>query len=146
MNVSVSQVTIDAARRTVSAFVTDPVLVRQWQYESTLATEWRLAGRNRTLLGYEGQASEQRGNVLASEVPRRLSYSLFDPRPRLSDVTEDRFTMTYDVDDVDRATGLTIAQTHRREGDFEPLAVDEENPVLVALTSLVETLEAHGSP
>ena len=145
MSVSVSQVTIDAARGTVWAALTDPVLVKRWQYASELTTEWRVGGSIRFSNEYEGQSFEQWGTVLSFEAPRRLSYSLFAPRPGLEDVLENYFTMTYELDELDGATVLSIIQEDPRESDLEQADVDEESPVLVALKSLVEALEVGGS-
>ena len=146
MNVSLSQVTINAARSTVWAAVTDPVLVKRWQYGSDLVTEWRVGGSIRFSSEYEGRTLEQWGTVLEFEAPHRLQYSLFAPRPGLDDVAQNYFTMTYELDDADGATVLTITQEDPREGDVAEPNAHEENPVMVELKSLVEALEADATP
>lgn len=127
------------------AALTDPVLVRQWQYASELTTEWRVGGSIRFSSEYEGQTFEQWGTVLAFEAPRRLSYTLFAPRPGLEDVPENYFTMTYELDDLDGSTVLSIIQKDPRAESLDDDDAQGDNPVLVALKTLVEALEGDGS-
>jgi uncharacterized protein YndB with AHSA1/START domain len=142
MRVSTSSVTINASRAIVWAAVTIPEHVRQWQYSSELTTDWVVGHPIRFRAEFEGQVFEQWGTVLEFNAPTRLRYSLFAPRPDLEDRAENYFTMTYELSDVGDATVVTFIQEDPRvSGPAED--DDGENPVLVALRVVAESLVGH---
>lgn len=145
MRVSVSKVSVNATKGTVWKVVTDPAHVRLWQYGSVLDTDWTIGGSIRFTTEWDGQTFEQWGTVLSVDVPNRLSYSLFAPRPDLEDRAENYFTMTYELTNDDGVTVVTITQEDSRPSD-EPDDGDpnDENPVLIALKGVAESLEGHG--
>jgi uncharacterized protein YndB with AHSA1/START domain len=137
MRVSRSSVTINAPRDDVWTAVTDPDYVRQWQYNSELTTDWVVGHAIRFSAEWQGQTLEQWGTVLVFDVPIRLRYSLFAPRPGLEDRPENYFTMTYELIDVGDGTRVTFIQEDHRLDDIEDDA-DEESPVLLALRGVAE--------
>jgi uncharacterized protein YndB with AHSA1/START domain len=140
MRVSTSAITIEATPAVVWAAITLPRYVRQWQYDSEVTTDWIVGHPIRFSAQWQGQSFEQWGTVLEFEAPSRLRYSLFAPRPGLEDLPENYFTMTYELTDVDDRTRVKFIQEDPREtGEFED-AADEENPVLLALRGVAETL------
>jgi uncharacterized protein YndB with AHSA1/START domain len=141
MRVSVSRVSVNAAKGTVWKVVTDPVHVRQWQYGSVLDTNWSIGGPIRFTTEWDGQTFEQWGRVLTFDEPNKLSYSLFAPRPELEDRAENYFTMTYELTDGDGVTVLTITQEDPRPSDELDDESNDENPVLIALKGVAESLE-----
>jgi uncharacterized protein YndB with AHSA1/START domain len=148
MRTSVSSITISASPAAVWAALTDPVHVAQWQYGSVLATDWRVGRSIRFTTEWEGQTFEQWGTVLSFDEPTKLRYSLFAPRPDLADVPENYFTMTYALTREDGATKVTITQDDPRVRDESDSADgddddgDEDNPVLMALRDVAESIES----
>jgi uncharacterized protein YndB with AHSA1/START domain len=152
---STSRVVINAPAERVWQALTEPALVKQWQYGSDLLTDWSLGGPLRFHSEWEGVAYEQWGTVLEVVPHLRLVYTLFAPRPDLEDKPENYFTMTYGLEEADRVTTLTISQDDPRpapaqdesasggtaeggeEGDNAEDA-DDGSPVLNALKDLVE--------
>jgi len=142
MRVSVSKVSVNAAKGTIWKVVTEPVYVQQWQYGSVLDTDWSIGGPIRFTTEWDGQTFEQWGSVLSFDAPSKLSYSLFAPRPDLEDRPENYFTMTYELTDGDGVTVLTITQEDPRPSDNpDDDEADDENPVLIALRGVAESLE-----
>jgi len=142
MRVSVSKVSVNAAMGTVWKVVTEPVHVRQWQYGSVLDTDWSIGGSIRFTTEWDGQTFEQWGTVLSVDAPNKLSYSLFAPRPDLEDRDENYFTMTYELTDDHGVTVLTITQEDPRPSDGpDDDESEDENPVLIALKGVAESLE-----
>jgi uncharacterized protein YndB with AHSA1/START domain len=146
MRVSVSRVSVNAAKETVWKVITEPAHVQQWQYASVLDTNWSVGSPIRFTTEWDGQTFEQWGTVLTFDAPNGLSYSLFAPRPDLDDRAENYFTMTYELNDGDGdgVTELTITQEDPRSSDESSEADDEsevENPVLIALKGVAESLE-----
>jgi uncharacterized protein YndB with AHSA1/START domain len=138
MRVSRSAVTIDAPRDVVWAAVTLAEYVRLWQYDSELTTDWIIGNSIRFSAEWHGERFEQWGTVLEFDEPARLRYSLFAPRPGLEDLSENYFTMTYELSDVDDGTRVTFIQEDPRESDEVENATDDENPVLMALRDVAE--------
>jgi uncharacterized protein YndB with AHSA1/START domain len=68
--------------------LTEPELVKQWQYGADLLTTWEpgtpIVFRNE----WEGQVFEQKGTVLEFVPGSRLKYSLFFPHPGMDDRPE----------------------------------------------------------
>ncbi len=114
--------------------------VRRWQYDSELMTDWVVGGPIRFRAEWQGQVFEQWGTVLEFDAPTRLRYALFAPRPGLEDRPENYFTMTYELLDVDGTTEVTFIQEDPRDLDDTENETDEENPVLVALRDVAESL------
>jgi uncharacterized protein YndB with AHSA1/START domain len=143
MRVSTSSITIRAPREIVWAAVTLPEHVRQWQYNSELTTDWTVGHPLAFRAEFEGQVFEQWGTVLEFDAPNRLRYSLFAPRPDLEDRPENYFTMTYELSEVAGTTSVTFTQEDPRESNGSSDDSDDENPVLVALRAVAESLAAH---
>ena len=144
MRVSRSSVIVTAPRGVVWTVLTNPEFVRQWQYGSELETTWRVGESIRFRGQWQGEIFEQWGTVQEFDVPNRLRYSLFAPRPGLEDRPENYFTMTYEVSEgSDGTTVMFVHEDPRSNADDDGDAVDatdDENPVLIALKSIAESL------
>jgi len=140
MRVTTSTVTVEAPRDIVWDVITKPEFVRQWQYSSDLVTDWAVGSPIRFRAEWQGQVFEQWGTVLEFAAPTRLRYSLFAPRPGLEDRSENYFTMTYELSDVNSGTAVTFIHEDPRDDDNVADDSDEDNPVLMALKTLAESL------
>jgi uncharacterized protein YndB with AHSA1/START domain len=139
MRVSTSTVTVAAPREVVWAALTEPAYVKQWQYGSDLDTDWAVGSPIRFTASWDGQTFRQWGSVLSVDPPRELRYSLFAPRPGLNDKPENRFTMTYRLSEGPDGTVVTFVQEDPRSTAADATG-DDENPVLVALKSVAESI------
>lgn len=151
MRTSTSTVRIEAPRVVVWAVITEPAYVQQWQYGSALSTDWSIGSPIRFTTEWEGTTFEQWGTVQLVDAPTQLRYTLFAPRPGVEDQPENYFTMIYRLEDDAAGTVLTITQEDPRadagddSGSEDSDGDDEENPVLVALKSLAESVETTAS-
>ena len=135
---STSKVAIAAAPERVWEALTQPELVKKWQYNSDVITDWRPGSPIRYRSEFEGTVYEQWGTVLQVEPFERLSYTLFAPRPGLEDEPRNRFTMTYLLETAGDSTVLSIVQEDPREQASGEAEDEEANPILDALKALVE--------
>jgi uncharacterized protein YndB with AHSA1/START domain len=138
MQTSRSTVIVHAPREIVWSAVTLPEYVRQWQYGSELTTDWTVGHSIRFSAEWQGERFEQWGTVEEFSAPHRLRYSLFAPRPGLEDRPENYFTMTYELFDVD--DGTKVAFTHADPRAPDGVESDNENPILMALRDVAESL------
>ena len=139
MKTTTSKVVIEAPANRVWAALTQPALVKQWQYGADLTTDWNAGSSIEFRNEWNGDVFLQSGTVLEVDEPRSLRYSLFFPRPGLEDRPENRFVMTYRLDERAGSTELTIVQEDPRESaDVDETGDGAGNPVLQALKTLVE--------
>ncbi|MGN7356451.1 SRPBCC family protein [Paenibacillus sp. SAF-054] len=142
MSTSISSIRIHSAPSQVWAALTEPELVKQWQYGSILLTDWQVGSEIRFRNEWEGQTFEQWGSVLEYTPYTSLKYSLFAPRPGLEDQPENYFIMSYILTDESGSTLLRIEQQDNRPGSSAEVteSSDEEGQsVLQLLKNLVET-------
>ncbi len=140
MRVSTSEITVAAPLDIVWAAITLPEHVRRWQYDSELTTGWVVGQPIRFRAEWQGQVFEQWGTVLEFDAPTRLRYSLFAPRPGLDDRPENYFAMTYELADVGGGTNVTFIHEDPREGEMVPNITEEDNPILMALRDVAQSL------
>jgi len=139
---STSRIEISAAAAKIWKALTDPDLVKLWQYGSLLSTTWEPGTPIRFAAEWNGQLFEQKGRVIEFLPNSLLKYSLFAPRPDLSDSPENYFFMTYRLEEKNGRTLLEIIQDDPRPVLDPGAAGDEagENPILKALKELVEAM------
>lgn len=139
MKVSDNVVKILAPASKVWRALTEPELVKQWQYGADLLTTWEpgtpIVFRNE----WNGQVFEQKGTVLEFTPASRLRYSLFFPRPDLHDSPENHFFMVYELTESGGITSLLFRQEDPRPLPPDaPTGGDEGPDVLSTLKELVE--------
>jgi len=137
----ISQIRIQASARKVWDALTDPALVKQWQFGSDLLTDWREGSEIRFRNEWEGNVYEQWGSVMEVVQDRLIKYSLFAPRPGLEDKPENYFIMSYILQEAEEGILLSIQQEDNRPGaDSRQEHQDGESSVLSALKSVAEAL------
>lgn len=135
---SISKITIHATAFQVWQALTQPELVKKWQYGSDLNTDWQIGSPILFRNEWDGNVYEQKGIVLAVKPYQLIQYTLFAPRPGLEDKPENYFTMTYSLEEIDGKTMLTITQDDPREQVQQEQAEESDNGILVGLKKLVE--------
>lgn len=143
---SISKITINASAVRVWDAITQPEMVKQWQYGADLITNWQVGSPIIFRNEWEGTIYEQKGTIVEIEPHKLVKYTLFAPRPDLADKPENYFTMTYLLEEISDQTKLAIIQDDPRElptqespEESEHSVEDEsENSVLTTLKRLVE--------
>ncbi|HUQ97139.1 MAG TPA: SRPBCC domain-containing protein [Chitinophagaceae bacterium] len=140
MAINTSAIIINASKQNVWESLTQPQLVKQWQYGSDLTTTWepRTPIRFRTV--WEDTVFEQWGQVLEVQPTGFLKYTLFAPRPGLEDKPENYFTMLYRLSGENGQVKLEIIQEDNRPGAVEEAPQGDENGVLQALKKVAEAV------
>jgi uncharacterized protein YndB with AHSA1/START domain len=136
---NISTLVIKAPIQKVWDALTIPELVKKWQYGSDLITDWKLGSEIRFRTEWEGKVFEQWGKVLELLPYHTIKYSLFAPRPGLEDKAENYFVMIYLLNEKESHTILEIIQEDQRPGAKQEEPQGEENPILNALKSLIES-------
>ena len=139
MKTSNSTVQIHSPAKKVWLALTDPDLVKQWQYGSDLITTWEVGSPIVFRNEWDGQVFEQKGTILEFVPESRVKYSLFFPRPDLQDIPEHYFFMTYELTESEGVTSLVVRQEDPRPTSADESNVGDDGPdVLSILKNLVE--------
>lgn len=139
MATNISTILLNAPTEKVWNALTQPELVKQWQYGSDLITDWKVNSEIRFRNEWESQIFEQWGKVLEVIPNQKIRYSLFFPRPGLEDKPENYFIMSYVLSEENQKTKLEIIQEDNRPGAKQEEPQGEENPILQALKAVVES-------
>ncbi|UBM60304.1 SRPBCC domain-containing protein [Marinilongibacter aquaticus] len=134
----ISKVTIKAPIQKVWQALTSADWVKKWQFGSILETDWEEGHEIRFRTEWNGQTFAQWGKVLEYRPNDKLSYSLFAPKPGLEDKPEHYFKMTYLLTEEAEGTHLEIIKEDQKPDAPNAEKVEEENPVLNGLKSLLE--------
>lgn len=135
-----SQITIQATVEKVWDTITNPISVKRWQYGSDLITTWETGSDIKFSTEWEGKIFEQWGKVLDFRPYEWVKYSLFAPRPDLEDKPENYFIMSYFLTNENGNIKLEFIQEDNRPGAVQEEMQGEENPVLLSLKHLAETI------
>lgn len=139
MKTSNSTVQIHSPAKKVWLALTDPDLVKQWQYGSDLITTWEVGSPIVFRNEWDGQVFEQKGTIFEFVPESRVKYSLFFPRPDLQDIPEHHFFMTYELTETEGVTSLVVRQEDPRLTLADESNVGDDGPdVLSILKNLVE--------
>ena len=139
MATNISIIKINAPIQKVWKIVTEPEMVKLWQFGSDLKTTLKVGTEIRFVTKWEKQIFEQWGKILEVRENELLKYSLFSPRPDLEDKPENYFVMSYILTDENGNTKLEIIQEDNRLNAVQEAQQGEENPILKSLKDLAET-------
>jgi uncharacterized protein YndB with AHSA1/START domain len=128
---------INAQKQKVWDALTNPVLVKEWQYGSDVVTDWKTGSEIRFRTVWNDQVFEQWGKILEINPNELIRYSLFFPRPDLEDTAENYFIMSYLLSDIGNQVKLEILKEDNRPGAVKEES-NEENPVLKKLQEIAE--------
>ncbi len=139
MATNISTIRLNTSKGRVWETLTNPELVKRWQYGSDLITNWEVGSDIKFSTEWQGKVFEQWGKVLEFRPPELLRYSLFAPRPGLEDKAENYFIMTYVLTTENEQTRLEIIQEDDRPNAKQEEPQGEENAVLQLLKKVAET-------
>lgn len=135
---NISILIINAPVEKVWDTITNPELVKLWQYGSDLTTSWEIGSSIKFSTAWQDKIFEQWGTVLKLEPNALVQYSLFAPAPGREDKPENYFIMNYVLTAEAHQTKLEIIQEDNRPGAVQEDPQGEENPVLQALKAVAE--------
>jgi uncharacterized protein YndB with AHSA1/START domain len=139
MAINISIIKINAPIQKVWKTVTEPEMVKLWQFGSDLKTTWKVGTEIKFVTEWEDQIFEQWGKILEVRENELLKYSLFAPRPDLEDKPENYFVMSYVLTEENGNTKLEIIQEDNRPNAIQEEQQGVENPILKSLKDLAET-------
>ena len=130
-----SAITIEASTQKVFDALTNPELVKLWQYGRVLATDWTTGSEIRFSAESEGKVFEQWGTVLEVRSNELIKYNLFTPAPGLEDKIENYCVTSYVLTNDNGNTRIEIIQEDNRPNGFVPTTL---KGILVSLKEIAE--------
>jgi uncharacterized protein YndB with AHSA1/START domain len=132
-----ASVEISASPRQVWEALTDPELIRQYFFGTSVTTTWE-PGAPITWSGeYDGHRYEDKGEVLEVEPERRLVVTHFSPMSGQEDVPENYHRITYRLEDEGAATKVSLEQDNTPADSVDDFRTNWET-MLGNLKELVE--------
>ena len=136
-----ARITIRARPPRVWEGLTDPALVKQWQWGSALYTDWQVGQDIRFHSDWFGEVSYMQGKVLEVVPYELIRYSILAPASGLEDKPDNYAIMTYTLEDHGDATTVTIGleDHHSRLSDQHTFA-ENWGTVLALLKVIIEAI------
>jgi uncharacterized protein YndB with AHSA1/START domain len=129
-----ASIKINATVEKVFEALTQPMLVKQWQFGRRMTTTWEPGSTIRFATHSGGKSTEQWGTVLEFRENELISYNLFTPLPGVEDEPQNYCTTSYIISEEDAGVKVELVHQDNRDG-FAPASL------LAILLSLSEVAE-----
>ncbi len=138
MPIHTAEISIQASPQRVFEVLTQPELMKLWQYGRVVTTDWKVGSKiTFSSKGQGGAAvSEEWGTILDIRPNELIKYNLFTPSTGLEDKLENYCVTSYVVNNDNGHARIKIIQEDNRPSGFAPATL---KPILLALKSVAET-------
>jgi uncharacterized protein YndB with AHSA1/START domain len=90
--------------------LTDPTMIKQYFFGTDLKSDWQLGSPVVWSGEWEGKTYEDHGTVLEITPGKHVKYSYWSSMSGTEDIPENYQNVTYDLNEEDNITTLTITQ------------------------------------
>ncbi|MDQ1542353.1 MAG: hypothetical protein QOH29_3079 [Actinomycetota bacterium] len=108
--VATAETDVDAPPAKVWSALTDPAQIKKFMFGSQVETDWQVGSPIVWKGEYEGKAYEDKGEIVEVVTNKRLKVTHFSPLSGQPDVPENYHNLTYELDDRDGKTHLSLSQ------------------------------------
>jgi uncharacterized protein YndB with AHSA1/START domain len=136
--VAIAEIDVDASPKEVWDALTDPDLIKQYMFGSTVRSDWQ-PGSPITWSGeYEGKAYEDKGEVLTVEPERLLEVTHFSPMTGQEDKPENYHRVTYRLEPRGTQTHIELSQDNNPDQSAAEHSKQNWSMMLNGLKELLE--------
>ena len=133
-----TSMTIYAKAATVWQALTDPEMVKQYLFGTTVSSDWQ-KGSSLTYTGeWEGKPYEDKGTILEIIPGKLLKTNYWSMFYGQEDVPENRRIVTYELDEQDDHTTLTLTQENCKTQEEADHSAKNWTQVLTTLKAILE--------
>jgi uncharacterized protein YndB with AHSA1/START domain len=136
--VATARTEIEASPQEVWKALTDPALIGEYMFGTTVETDWKPGSPIVWKGEYEGKRYEDKGEILDFDPAHRLSMSHFSALSGLDDRPENYHTVVYELEQQGDATVVSLSQDGN---DSEEAAERSQSTWETVLAGLKETVE-----
>jgi uncharacterized protein YndB with AHSA1/START domain len=136
--VATAETDISASPARVWSALTDPAQIKRYMFGSKVETDWK-PGSAITWKGeYQGNAYQDKGQIVEVEPRRRLVITHFSPMSGQPDVPENYHTLTYVIEPRGEGTHLSLSQDNNASEEEAAHSRDNWAAMLSALKEVIE--------
>lgn len=136
--VASAEIEISAAPAQVWAALVDPEQIRQYMFGSQVSTDWNPGSAIIWKGEYEGKPYEDKGTIVDVEPVRLLKFTHFSPLSGEPDTPENYHTLTYELDERDGKTHVSLSQDNNSNDEEVEHSRDNWATMLRSLKDVVE--------
>jgi uncharacterized protein YndB with AHSA1/START domain len=107
-----ASVTIDVPAARVWDALTNPAVIKQYMFGTTVVSDWREGSPIVWQGEWQGKKYEDKGVILKLQPQRTLQYSHFSPLSGLPDTPENYHTVTVEISGQGARTHVVLSQDH----------------------------------
>jgi uncharacterized protein YndB with AHSA1/START domain len=109
-HVATAEIDINAPAARVWTALTDPELIEKYMFGSRVETDWREGSPIRWKGEYQGNAYEDKGEILEVQPDRRLKVTHFSPLSGKRDAPGNYHTLLYELEERQGKTHVSLSQ------------------------------------
>ncbi len=118
--------------------LTDPAMIKKYFFGTDLKTEWKPGSRIVWSGEWEGKTYEDHGTILEYTEGKHAKYTYWSQMSGTEDKPENYQTLTYDVDEKDGVTTLTLTQDNITNEQAKEHSEQNWQSVFDGLKKLIE--------
>jgi uncharacterized protein YndB with AHSA1/START domain len=136
--VATAEIDIAAPPTDVWAALTEPAQIKRYMFGSTVETNWQPGGPITWSGEYNGEAYQDKGDVVTVEPETLLEITHYSPMSGAEDVPENYHRLTYRLAPTTDGTHVTLSQDNNPDEDAAEHARQNWAAVLTGLKDVVE--------
>ena len=135
---STTTVTFKAPIAKVWQGLTDPAMVKQYFFGTTLKSDWEVGGPITFSGEWEGHKYEDGGIILDIDAPKLLKYTYWSSMSGTENKPENYNNITYDLTETDGITTLVVSQEGVKSEEAAKHSEDNWTNVFDGLKKIIE--------
>ena len=137
-SIAKAETTINASADKVWNALTDPGMIKKYMFGTTVISDWKEGNKIIWKGEWEGKTYEDKGKILLFEPKKSLQYSHFSPLAGLHDSPENYHIVTFDLEEKDKQTIVTLTQTNNADEKTKDHSEKNWKMMLASLKKLLE--------
>lgn len=138
-HVAHASVTISASPERVWEALTDPNMIKQYMFGSTVTSSWKVGAPITWKGEMNGKAYEDKGSIQRFDPPRLIEYTHFSPLSGQPDVPENYHLVRVKLSPADGATRVDLEQTGNPTEESRKHSENNWTQMLNGMKKVVET-------
>ena len=133
-----ASVNIEASPADVWHALTDPAMIRQYFFGTTVTSDWKVGSPITWQGEWQGKPYADKGVILQLRPRKLLQFTHFSPLAGLADVPENTHTVTIRLTNGGTCTHVFLSQDHNPTEEARDHAQQNWQTMLAALKELLE--------